>query len=184
MKQTYVWLDQRSDEARSVMIQFHSEALFINVDDPAQEPWEWRSADELVLETDEDLGLYCPVKGFLLPYKNLLMASGVHLIQNAEVPQLTFPVSSDAAQLAAMRTVFQEMRKEEKLTDVQFSTDEGNVFPAHRSFLATRSTYFYDMFTGGIGRGNQIGPVWHISLPGYSGDCVRLVLGEQYSASR
>lgn len=165
------------------MIQFHSEALFLNVNDPTREAWEWKSSGELVLETDEDLGLYCPVKTFLLPYRNLLVSSGVHLIQNAEVPQLTSPMSSDTAQLATMRSVFQEMRKEEKLTDVQFSTDEGDLFPAHRSFLATCSTYFYDTFTSGIGRNSQIGPVWHIPLPGYSGHCVRLVLSEQFRFS-
>jgi hypothetical protein len=175
LKQTYFWLEQHSNEAQPVIREFHAEALFLNVDDPGL-LWEWKPADRLVLETDEDLGFCRPVRHFLLPYRKLLIASGAYVIENSTVPQLTFAVSSDAVRLERTRSTFQEMRKGRKLTDVVFLTDDGNAFPAHRSFLATCSTYFYDSFTSEIGTNNNHQEP--IILHEYSSNCVRLVLGD------
>jgi sacsin len=112
----------------------------------------------------------------LLPFKDLLTVSGVEDIVNAPVPGLVR--SSVDAQLTLLRTGFQTMRMEGKLTDVVFISDDEARYGAHRAYLAPMSEYLNDLFCGSFtesGPGTADDPV-EIEVD-YSGPCVEAVLG-------
>lgn len=151
IKKTYQWLtDHNSDtELRDLFVQTHTEALFLNVDDPEQTSWIWRSADELYFNISDSPSSNCwGVRRFLMPFESLLRLAGVQEVRAPTVPDL--PVSSKEAQLILFRASFDAMRHEGTLTDVRFKAEDGVEFPAHRAFLATTSDHFRDLFCGGF----------------------------------
>lgn len=186
LRETYSWLNQHSDEARPYLAILSAEPLFLNVDN-ASRSWEWCSAEQLLLDTDDAIAGFHSVKLFLKPFKNLLLSSGVKPVINSQCPQPSEP-TSDSVVLASLRAGFREMRDNQDLTDVVFEAvhdegDEGMIPPAHRSFLASCSEHFRDLFTGTFAESRPASankPI-KISVEGYSSRCVRLVLGKWYS---
>jgi hypothetical protein len=80
------------------------------------------------------------------------------------------------------------MRERQELTDVVFEADDDDeedkvpIPPAHRAFLSACSEHFKHLFTGTFAESRPASannPI-KISVKGYSSQCVRLVLGEQY----
>jgi hypothetical protein len=175
LEATYRWLEDNQHEVEDLIIEFHDEPLFLNVDDPKIDPWLWHSADEMFFNI-LDGGELKSVKKFLLPFKDLLTIAGVEDIVNAPVPGLVR--SSVDAQLALIRKGFQAMRSEAKLTDVVFISDDESRYPAHRAFLAPMSEYLNDLFCGIFtesGPGTADDPV-EIEVE-YPGVCVEATLG-------
>ncbi|KAJ6602456.1 hypothetical protein DFH09DRAFT_968836 [Mycena vulgaris] len=180
LEATYRWLDDHQDEVEDVIIEFHDQPLFLNVSDPRSDPWLWHSADEMFFNI-LDGGELKSVKKFLLPFKDLLTVSGVEDIINAPVPGLVR--SSVDAQLTLLRTGFQTMRMEGKLTDVVFISDDESRYGAHRAFLAPMSDYLNDLFCGSFtesGPGTADDPI-EIEVD-YSGPCVEATLDYIYLA--
>lgn len=180
LEATYRWLDDHQDEVEDVIIECHDQPLFLNVDDPKTDPWLWHSADEMFFNI-LDGGDLKSVKKFLLPFKDLLSVSGVEDIVHAPVPGVVR--SSVDAQLTLLRTGFQRMRIEGKLTDVVFISDDETRYPAHRAFLAPMSEYLDDLFCGSFtesGPGTADEPI-EIEVE-YPGSCVECVLGECFPA--
>ncbi|KAJ6617959.1 hypothetical protein B0H10DRAFT_1947944 [Mycena sp. CBHHK59/15] len=180
LEATYRWLDDHQDQVEDIIIEFHDEPLFLNVNDPKTDPWLWHSADEMFFNI-LDGGDLKSVKKFLLPFKDLLSVSGVEDIVNAPVPGLVR--SSVDAQLTLLRTGFQTMRFEGKLTDVVFISDDEGRYPAHRAFLAPMSDYLNDLFCGSFteaGPGTADDPV-EIEVD-YPGPCVDATLDYIYMA--
>ncbi|KAJ7471857.1 hypothetical protein FB451DRAFT_1251196 [Mycena latifolia] len=178
LEATYKWLDDHQDEVEDVIIEFHDQPLFLNVADPRTDPWLWHSADEMFFNII-DGGELKSVKKFLLPFKDLLTVSGVEDIVNAPVPGLER--SSVDTQLTLLRTGFQTMRMEGKLTDVVFISDDESRYGAHRAFLAPMSDYLNDLFCGSFtesGPGTADDPV-EIEVD-YSGACVEATLDYIY----
>jgi sacsin len=175
--ETYKWLDDHQDVVEDIIVNYHSEPLFLNVDDPATEPWLWHSADEMFFNI-LDGGDLKSVKKFLMPFKDLLSVAGVEDIVNPTVPTGLVRSSVDT-QLTTLRTGLQTMRFEGKLTDVVFISDDDTRYPAHRSFLAPMSEYLNDLFCGSFteaGPGTADDPV-EIEVD-YPGACVDAALGQ------
>ncbi|KAJ7131720.1 hypothetical protein C8R43DRAFT_1133662 [Mycena crocata] len=180
LEATYRWLDEHQDEVEDSIIEFHDEPLFLNVDNPRNDPWLWHCADEMFFNI-LDGGELKSVKKFLLPFKDLLTVSGVEDIVNAPVPGLER--TSVDAQLTMLRTGFQTMRMEGKLTDVVFVADDESRHGAHRAFLAPMSDYLNDLFCGSFteaGAGTADDPV-EIDVD-YPGPCVEAILDYIYLA--
>ncbi|KAJ7673472.1 hypothetical protein B0H17DRAFT_1083119 [Mycena rosella] len=180
LEATYRWLDDHQDEVEDVIIEFHDQPLFLNVPDPKTDPWLWHSADEMFFNI-LDGGDLKSVKKFLLPFKDLLTVAGVEDIVNAPVPGLVR--SSVDAQLTLLRTGFQTMRVEGKLTDVVFISDDEARYGAHRAFLAPMSEYLNDLFCGSFtesGPGTADDPV-EIEVD-YPGACVEATMDYIYLA--
>jgi sacsin len=149
IKKTYQWLTDHNNnsELRDLLVQTHTETLFLNVDDPEQTSWIWRSADELYFNISDSPTSNCwGVRQFLMPFESLLRLAGVQEVRAPTVPDL--PVSSKEVQLTLFRARFDAMRHEGALTDVRFKAEDGVEFPAHRAFLATMSDHFWDLFCG------------------------------------
>ncbi|KAJ7286330.1 hypothetical protein C8J57DRAFT_1024511, partial [Mycena rebaudengoi] len=76
LRATYQWLDQNKEAARYQLLRERG-ALFLNVDDPASEPWSlWCSAEQLIFNVEYDYhetGSY-RVREFLQDYRPLLLA--------------------------------------------------------------------------------------------------------------
>ncbi|KAK7018615.1 BTB domain-containing protein [Favolaschia claudopus] len=179
LEATYGWLDDHQDEVADIMIDFHDEPLFLNVDDPKSDPWLFHSADELFFNI-RDGGDLKSVKKFLVPFHDLLHVSGVEDIVKAPVPDLVR--SSVDAQLARLRTGFQMMRKEGKLCDVVFIADDEARYVAHRAYLAPMSEYLNDLFCGTFteaGPGTADEPI-EIEVD-YPGPCVEAALDYLYA---
>ncbi|KAJ7280333.1 hypothetical protein C8J57DRAFT_1175059 [Mycena rebaudengoi] len=179
--ETYKWLDDHQDVVEDIIVNYHSEPLFLNVDDPATEPWLWHSADEMFFNI-LDGGDLKSVKKFLMPFKDLLSVAGVEDIVNPTVPTGLVRSSVDT-QLTTLRTGLQTMRFEGKLTDVVFISDDDTRYPAHRSFLAPMSEYLNDLFCGSFteaGPGTADDPV-EIEVD-YPGACVDAALDYMYIA--
>ncbi|KAJ7119509.1 hypothetical protein C8R44DRAFT_176382 [Mycena epipterygia] len=180
LEATYRWLDDHQDEVEDFIIDHHDQPLFLNVDDPKTDPWLFHTADEMFFNI-LDGGELKSVKKFLLPFKDLLSVSGVEDIVNAPVPGLVR--SSVDAQLTLLRTGFQTMRVEGKLTDVVFIADDDTRHGAHRAFLAPTSDYLNDLFCGAFtesGPGTADDPV-EVEVD-YSGPCVEATLDYIYLA--
>lgn len=158
------------------MLDNHDKPIFLNVDDPQTDPWTWNSADEMFFNISDGVDIKA-VRKFLMPFRDLLYVSGVEEIVNPPLPKTT--VSTVETQLAALRSGFNAMRHEGRLTDVVFISDDEEHFAAHRSFLAPVSEYFLDLFCGDF---NEAGPASahdpiEIEID-YSGPCVKAILGE------
>jgi len=192
LEETYNWLTQCSEEARPFIAPHSAERLFLNIDDPNRGHWEWRSAEQLLLDTDEAIVGFHPVKNFLKPFKPFLLASGVRPVINSECPRLSEP-TSDSTVLASLCSVFNVMRGMQELTDVVFEVDdddsddgdddddaEGETLPAHRAFLAACSEHFRILFTSTFAESRPASANNPIKVPvkGYSSQCVKLVLGK------
>ncbi|KAJ7186780.1 hypothetical protein C8R46DRAFT_279690 [Mycena filopes] len=178
LESTYKWLDTHQDEVLDSLIEFHDEPLFLNVDDPKTDPWQWHCADEMFFNI-LDGGDLKSVKKFLRPLKDLLTVAGVEDIVHAPVPGLER--ATVETQLSLLRAGFQTMRLEGKLTDVVFVADDETRYGAHRAYLAPQSEYLNDLFCGSFteaGPGTAEDPV-EIEVD-YSGVCVEAVLDYLY----
>ncbi|KAJ7058193.1 hypothetical protein C8F01DRAFT_1149905 [Mycena amicta] len=179
LEATYKWLDDHQDEVEEIIIEYHNEPLFLNVEDPKADPWRWHSADEMFFNI-LDGGDLVSVKKFMLSFRDLLSVAGVEDIVHAPVPGLE--LSSVDTQLSILRTGFQTMRDRRQLTDVVFLCDDETRQSAHRAFLAPMSEYLNDLFCGSFteaGPGTTEDPI--VVEVDYPGPCVEAVLDFMYT---
>ncbi|KAG6816343.1 hypothetical protein H0H87_006848 [Tephrocybe sp. NHM501043] len=194
LEKTYEWLnancDSHQSNARRLLGALHTQPVFLNVTDPLDfNSWEWRSADELLLNENKAYSHYVPVKSFLLPLEKLLRTAGAQAIVHPELPPLMTP-SSDLEQLISIRSTFADLRQARLLTDVVFVTgesdEEAEILPCHRAFLATYSSFFYDVFTNEMETANRDASVNNpktINVEDYSVDCVSCALDYVYTGT-
>jgi sacsin len=181
IKQTYQWLEKHKEDAdlRNRLVQYHTEPLFLNVDDPELMDWTWHSASKLYLNISDAPASDCwGVRQFLLPFRGLLRLAGVKEVQMRTAPDM--PISSleeQLDQLKSTRNNYDSMRRERKLTDAIFITDDGEEFPVHRVVLAGAGEHFSDMFLGNWEESNSIVKNL-IPVPECPADCLRWILGE------
>lgn len=181
IKDTYQWLlDHKGDEGLGdELLQYQGDQLFLNVDDPDTEEWNWRSADELCFNIDDLPDSNCwNVRKFLEPFEALLRLAEVEAVEAPSIP--TLPPTSLETQFTAMRNAFNEMRIGGKLTDVQFVAEDGRESFAHRAFLAATSEHFQSSFCGRFrdsGPATAAEPLVIQSLE-YSGEAIACTIGE------
>ncbi|KAJ7633013.1 hypothetical protein FB45DRAFT_520874 [Roridomyces roridus] len=137
LRSTYDWL-QNNKEAAKVYLRV-SDALFLNVDDPESDPWEWRPAGQLLFNAQWDYpetGCF-KARGFLQPYRSLLLAAGAK-----EISDVAFE-RKERVDPDKLRTAFNAMRSQGQFTDVLLmpvrvsegeKIDESELW-AHSAFL-------------------------------------------------
>ncbi|EIN04202.1 hypothetical protein PUNSTDRAFT_146680 [Punctularia strigosozonata HHB-11173 SS5] len=170
--QTYQWLEERNVEAGDHLLDFHTEPLFLNVDDPRTECWQWDSAEQLIFNApDEDRRR--AVRGFLQQYRKLILAGGGHEIQAADRPEV--PRSSAEEALNIWRCALRYFRDQKKFVDVTIWAEDA-VFDAHRVVLAASSEYFKTLFASGVAESQESA----ISVAEYRQNIVRHALSYIY----
>lgn len=179
ISKTYQWLEQHNEgiEFRNCLVQHHSDALFLNVDDPDRDSWIWHSADELYINHSDSPDSKCwGVRKFLVPFHGLLRLAGVQEVRMSTAREM--PLSVPEEELNLIRRGFNDQRLEGMWTDVKFTTDfnYGNQeFPAHRSFLASKYPYFKTQFCGSFRESDTT--VEPITVPDCPADCLKWTLG-------
>jgi hypothetical protein len=145
IRQTYAWLAQHVSEAKPFLIARRQEKLWLNVDDPATEEWQWHTASQLLFDFDDE-GDWREVREFLSAYPALLVEAGAQKIDRPAKPVVALTPAEK--QLETTRTVADSLRADRKLTDVVLVANDGQEFHAHRFFLvtATESEYMRDAF--------------------------------------
>jgi hypothetical protein len=111
LRATYQWLNDNKENA----LYASARALFLNVDDPATEPWEWRSAEQLLfnVEYDYEETNTFRVRQFLQDYRPLLLGAGAR----SEVA-VDYKPRATAQDGNALRDAFNGMRRAGQLTDM------------------------------------------------------------------
>lgn len=133
------------DQLINNLVQRHAERLFLNVDDPKQAEWVWRSADELCFNISDLPHLSCwGVRDFLQPFQGILRGVGVGKVEGLTIPKVSAISFED--HFSAMLASFDGMRRQGILIDVKLIAKDGEEFLAHRAFLATTSRFFQDLF--------------------------------------
>ncbi|KAJ7481164.1 hypothetical protein B0H11DRAFT_1915714 [Mycena galericulata] len=113
LRATYKWLNENSETAREALLLRSTEPLFLNVDNPDTEAWEWRPAEQLFFNIDYDWESTFRVRQFLLDYRPLLLAAG----GDSEDP-VDYRPQTKAKDGDILRDAFDAMRKAGKLTDM------------------------------------------------------------------
>ncbi|KAF9050843.1 hypothetical protein BDZ89DRAFT_1057267 [Hymenopellis radicata] len=158
--------------AGQLLMNYHSDKIFLNVDDPARSIWRWCCADEMCFNIADDATTNTrAVMEYLAPFKRLLVSSGVHEIVDAPVPQIS--LTEDATILLGMRQQFDNMRRAQRFTDVAFVASDASEHHAHRSFMASQYSHFDMLFGDYFAEGSQ----------SQAGELVRVTVGDAFEGS-
>ncbi|EAU81693.2 hypothetical protein CC1G_02709 [Coprinopsis cinerea okayama7 len=188
LKSTYAWLDKNLADAREVVAALKDEALFLNVNDPAVDAWEWISPSRMAFE-NHDVANIQRVRGFLLSYKDLLKEAGVADVNYPDFDPSGALGGKEHELLLRSRASYARQREKKQLTDVilrskeedHLEDGERNKFYAHRSFLASYGGYFESMFTGEFAEGQEASPSNPVEVPlDYSVFAIKTVLDFLY----
>ncbi|KAJ7578054.1 hypothetical protein C8J56DRAFT_1031317 [Mycena floridula] len=140
LEATYGWL---ADKAPAIIAQHldTSEAVFLNVDDPKTDEWEWSGISNLWFNIRYADQGRIPARSFLERYKPLLKALGAHEMKNAKLSHLEGDGGFEEGDVWLKR--YDSMRHAKKLTDFKFQLSDEHKIDAdedklwgHRSFLA------------------------------------------------
>ena len=190
LKATYQYLQEHHSEAEKLLLRDRNEALFLNVDDPETESWEFLPASQIMFNvSDEDERR--EVRAFLRPFRDLLLASGANEIKIPLASSVS--LSSPEVHLSRFRGSFEKQRRSRTLTDVVFrvagatATEGDGDHWAHRALLAAASEHFYHQFCAPLGFAeNRAASVEDPIVVELEDDlelsCVGLALGECFVA--
>ncbi|KAF9032342.1 hypothetical protein BDP27DRAFT_1436014 [Rhodocollybia butyracea] len=173
LKATYTWLQDHRMDAKWELQEYQDLPIFLNVENMASylEPWQWRSANELVLNLTYDSQRCFKIQSALIEFRELLLAAGVRTRVDV--------THDDESTLGDKR--FESLRARGKLLDISLEPkfpeddeiiDEGRL-TAHAAFLAANVPHIEDGLTGGYSEiSNRV-----YSFPGtYFGACAFLDL--------
>lgn len=194
LKKTYQWLSTESSTAivGPAMDSLRNEQLFLNVEDPTTDVWQWAAAEEMAFE-NHDVENVQRVRKFLLPFKPFLEVSGVIDVKYPDMNLARDPGAADDDELEVARKGFEEMRESRTFTDVVFTSQEEDhlalesrtEFYAHRNFLSAFGGYFKDMFTGNFQEARQASVANPVRIPlSHSKFAIKTVLGMQQGAQQ
>lgn len=185
--ETYKYLDenmallgQNASLAAEIVLQLRNEPLLLNVDDQ-DDPLIWLKGGSLAFDCDEGEGSIFKVRKLLFPFNKLLEAAGVLRVHHPKYTPRHDALESDSTKLQALRSGFDDIRRTNTLTDVEFITavtnDDLNNEPllAHRCFLAACSDYFKVLFAGDFKDSCK-----QVEVSRYSRKCIQLVLGTNF----
>jgi len=148
IKATYTWLQAREADEVAPYLQEHAGSpLWINVNDvmAPDEPWVWRAASELIFDLQFDANGKYDVKDYLTPYKSLLLTAGAREFKHAKYRETA---TSTRSYGETLRTGWNGLRLEDKLTDVVFVPAGDQVVKAHRGMMAAMVPHFRAAFSG------------------------------------
>ncbi|KIY71883.1 hypothetical protein CYLTODRAFT_368523 [Cylindrobasidium torrendii FP15055 ss-10] len=158
IKETYQRLDSfavtHEADLRARLRALQSEQLFLNVDDPSTDPWQFLQSSKLI-SMDADMptidGQVYAVRDYLSQYRSLLRVADIGFIAP---PRLDLPPASSSREDAAIRHAFDRMRLLGNMCDITFvpqrgPQDEGSTasLEAHSQLLGALSPYFETAFT-------------------------------------
>lgn len=158
IRATYEWLNQpdNANAASTYLQRRKHESLFLNVDDPQSDDWEWRPAEALVAGLHFDGGGLISLRNFLGPFTHLLQAAGANSLAD---PTYQRPQQKDD-KLASLRTTFNSMREEGELTDMMLMPlgltktaiigEDVCKLRFHRVFMAAAVPHLRSMFSSGM----------------------------------
>jgi hypothetical protein len=165
LKATYKWLNQQETSAlQSLGLSLHDVPIFLNVNDPEKDDWNWSSASRMAFEV-EGLTNIQGVRKFLRNYRTFLTAAGVLEAHYPEADEDGEHSGSphDLNSLQSLVQNFNEQRLGGKFTDVLFlphkeasgrtreqlyGLDDPSL-RGHQNFLAGCATWFKNLFLGG-----------------------------------
>ncbi|KAF8205699.1 hypothetical protein K438DRAFT_1818327 [Mycena galopus ATCC 62051] len=146
---TYEWLNENRGQAREHLLNT-SVALFLNVDDPSSETWEWRTAAQLLFDIEYDFPETNTFRArrFLQDYRPLLVEAGAGIEYAVEYRSKTRKQAGNA-----LRDAFDAMRRAGQLTDTVFMPTIGQIVDegalrAHSTFLAAAIPHVRDGLSG------------------------------------
>lgn len=185
LRETYTFLCDNCTSFLTTEIDLlHDGNIFLNVDDPETEVWQWDTWSELVFETHDTEGSFRCVRNFLKNYEALLRIAGV--LEVYHPPYVSDnTANSESEKLQAIREGFDTLRTDNSLIDVMFipANDEHEEtqdppLVAHRVFLAVISEHFSSMFRGDFAESRLASTQDPLKLEvPYSRPCIRLILG-------
>jgi hypothetical protein len=189
LRETYGWLahSDRAKETSQLLLEQSDVKLWLNVDNPYDDDWEWHAASQIVFNgQDSERNNQRESREWLSNYRSLLLASGARQIQRPAPPVIQ--VTSVETQYRVTRDAINRMRNDRKLTDVTFLADDGQEFFAHRVWMAAVSAHFLTMFCGASGfseSSNDVSPNNPIRIDvHHSPDAVRACLGMRSTSPR
>ncbi|KAJ7172036.1 hypothetical protein C8R46DRAFT_1190033 [Mycena filopes] len=176
LQATYHWLNRNTEAARPHLLSAAG-AVFLNVDDPLSQSWEWRSAQQLLLDVTYDwpeTNTFA-VRRFLQSYRPLLLAAGADSEHAVDYKPRTTATDGNT-----LRAAFDRMRRAGQLTDVllmpsdmmdeEMKAEDRKLLRAHSTFLAAAIPHVLD---GLLGWSEGTSAVY--SFPGtYFGACAVL----------
>ncbi|KAJ7024298.1 hypothetical protein C8F04DRAFT_1239748 [Mycena alexandri] len=150
LQATYRWLNGNNEEARLHLLLATDLAIFLNVDDPLSEVWEWRSAKELLFDIEYDwpeTNTFRARKS-LQDYRPLLLAAGAGSEHAVEYRPRTTVADGNT-----LREAFDGMRRAGQLTDVVLLPSamedvEVENLRAHSAFLGAAIPHVRDGLLG------------------------------------
>lgn len=148
---TYAWLD-----IHWTIVGVRQDSVFLNVDDPETDDWEWYPASKLVFNLYYAEKERVPVRRFLQKYKKLLKTVGAQEVENAKMQQEE--VLEDVEdQFTELRKSYNVMRQAEQLVDIRLipapaegssNSEELPSLWAHASFLSASIPHLKDALAG------------------------------------
>ncbi|TFK63721.1 hypothetical protein BDN72DRAFT_963728 [Pluteus cervinus] len=139
LEATYKWLNENQQEAREFLLTSEGVPLFLNVNDPQSDDWNWYSAQQLMLGVTWDSpakGTYY-VRNFLKQYEGVLRAAGVEKLHTAE-----YQSNSPSDTRVSFQEVYNDMRLAGTVIDLHLvptksdDTIDAQRLRCHKSFLA------------------------------------------------
>ncbi len=189
VQKTYQYLNENlfenEDLAKEITSKLKDEQLFLNIDSPDDNRWNWVKGDSLAFDSDDQSGSIQSVGGFLLPFDRILTLAGVLRVYHPQVGLRDDDMEGfyESTKLEAIWSGFNRLRKENALTDVAFITETNaeNSKPeplfAHRCVLAAFSEYFKGRFCGDYRDSRNLGDSPILEIPvAHSRDCIEAVL--------
>lgn len=182
LKKTYKWLNDHAQDAEQFLRQCTDDGipLFLNVDDPTKEEWNWKKGDHILVDEYDkyDTGhLECP-RDFLKAFRSLLVAAGAITIDYGAGIERQEPTTVNYA--IHHNATLNQMRRDRICTDISFVCDppDGEPVFAHRACLAACSSYFRIMFSGSFLEADSRHIAQPFPIPDSSRCCIEYVLGK------
>ncbi|KAG8985314.1 hypothetical protein FRB90_004784, partial [Tulasnella sp. 427] len=139
------WLQDKKSDAENALRALSNQSLWLNIDS-TKDDWSWKCADELVFNVSCDAGGRSMVKGFLLPYRSLLVEVGAHEFIVTPLPVQNTP-KNKISHSDMVRLGWEGLRKSGQLLDVCFKVQGAEIL-AHRGMLAAMVPHFQTAFGG------------------------------------
>ena len=149
---TYQFLADRSEasEVKQLLTPYRDEPLFLNVNHPSVDQWEFLPATRITLNIPDD-GEFREARKFLGPFRPLLIAAGAFEFWLVPVPHVDSSPAEE--ELSVLRAGFEGLRTGRLFTDVVFrapGVHGAMEVWAHRALLATASEFFHNLFSDGF----------------------------------
>ncbi|TDL27706.1 hypothetical protein BD410DRAFT_325666 [Rickenella mellea] len=187
IRATYSWLSNNIETAKPLLLNHKDSFLWLNVDDPAHDPWVWRSAEQLVFAMSFDgEGGHYDVKESLSDFHTLLLAAGAKAFMHVDISEEPED-NSKPSHIEIIRRGFDSLREDGQLFDIQFKIG-GEIIKAHKALLAAVIEHFRAALTGGYKESGNTGSA-DDTLPEYklpdntSAFAVRSVIDFVYTGS-